>query len=123
MTSERCMNMDKVVASIKKNKVGIVFIILSALLIASGQALWKLSSTEGVLYIVLGFIFYVLGAILMVVAFRYGRLSVLHPLLSTGYIFAIFIGAFVINEPLTISTITATIIILIGAIMVGGGED
>ncbi|GGJ00868.1 hypothetical protein GCM10008022_07240 [Paenibacillus hunanensis] len=58
----------------------------------------------------------------MILAFRFGSLSVLHPLLSMGYLFALFVGVFILGEVISYKEIIAIFIILIGVLFVGGGD-
>lgn len=107
-----------------KNKlsIGIFMMILSATFTAVGQAFWKLSSSgfqSWQLYI--GFLCYGIGAILMIIAFRFGSLSVLHPLLSIGYVIAILIEVFFLSEKLTLVKIIGNVLIISGAIFIGVG--
>ncbi|WP_232057777.1 EamA family transporter [Listeria sp. PSOL-1] len=100
--------------------IGIVLMVCSAFCTSCGQAFWKLAENglaSPELYI--GFVFYGAGAILMIVAFHFGELSVLHPLLSIGYVFAIFIGAFVLGENLTTKQLIGNCLIIAGAICLG----
>lgn len=113
----------QLVQSIKKNRRGIGLIILSALCTSVGQAVWKVHSNQLHVFLILGFLLYAIGALLMIFAFRYGSLSVLHPLLSLGYIFGLFIGGGYLDEPITYKEIIGTLGILCGVILVGGGED
>ena len=57
--------------SFEKNKKGILLMIVAAVLACVGQLLWKLSVTNGILYLLLGFGLYGLGALLMLIAYRY----------------------------------------------------
>ncbi|MEK5469445.1 EamA family transporter [Paenibacillus sp. FSL R7-0210] len=109
--------------SINKNKKGIVLILFSALCTSFGQALWKLYDSDQYLYLISGFLLYVVGAFLMIIAFRYGSLSVLHPLLSIGYLFGLFIGCFLLQEMITYKELIGTFIILCGVFLIGGGDS
>jgi uncharacterized membrane protein len=59
----------------------------------------------------------------MTVAFRFGSLSVLHPLLSMGYVFALLLGITFLNEQITVMQTVAVALIIAGAILIGGGDD
>lgn len=76
-------------------RVAIVLIVLCTVFTSLGQLLWK----GGLKYIdfsilstffnwpfVLGFVSYGFGAVLMILAFRRGELSVLYPIFATSYI-------------------------------------
>ena len=97
------------------NRKGIVLMLLSALTACIGQLCWKFYALQrGFYYLVLGFCLYALGALLMIVAYRFGRLSVLQPLLSVSYLLSVLIGYFILNE-------TLTGVNLIGVCLIGGG--
>lgn len=102
--------------------IGIGFMLVSAACTAIGQALWKMAVHGlGSWQLYVGFVCYGIGALLMTVAFRFGSLSVLHPLLSVGYVFSILIGIGVLGEHVTSHTIVGDCIIVAGAIFMGLG--
>ena len=104
-----------------KFTLGIILICLSALCASLGQLFWKLAqinSSSLMLYII-GFILYVLGSVLMIAAFRFGDLSILHPMLSIGYIMAIIWACMILNEEITLQKITGIGLIICGIILLG----
>ena len=113
----------EMVTSIKKNRIGIVLILTAALSTAFGQFFWKLSEGQINFNLIIGFFLYSIGAILMIIAFRFGSLSVLHPLLSIGYVFALFIGTYFLGESLTTKHIIGNVFIVVGALLIGGSDD
>jgi drug/metabolite transporter (DMT)-like permease len=122
-SKERDATMNSFIQSLKKNKIGIVLILLASMSTASGQMFWKLSGGQWNRYLILGFLFYGVGAVLMTVAFRFGSLSVLHPLLSVGYVFALLLGITFLNEQITAMQAIAVVLIIAGAVLIGGGDD
>ena len=90
---------------------------------ALGQMFWKMSDGEFNWYLILGFLFYLFGAVFMFISFRFGSLSVLHPIMSVGYIFAILFGVSFLNEAVTPQTLLGIFIIIIGVMLIGGGDD
>ena len=111
------------IRSFQKNKKGICLILCSAVLVCLGQLLWKLSATEGLLYLFIGFMLYGVGAVVMILAYRYGELSVLQPMLSMNYVLSIILGAIVLHEAITITKILGIFAIMVGVILIGGGSD
>ena len=101
---------------------GIVLIIIAALCTSFGQLFWKIGVGDNIFLILLGFVLYGVGALSMIVAFKFGNLSVLHPLMCIGYIFALINGALFLNEKITINHATGIIIIIIGVIFIAKGE-
>lgn len=118
--------MNNFILSIKKNYKGIILIVFASLLTAYGQMLWKvswkISNGRGLYFIISGFALYGIGAILMIIAFRYGSLSVLHPMMSFGYIFVIILGKTMLKEAVSPIHLIATAIIICGVILIGGGD-
>ncbi len=109
--------------SLKKNKIGIVLMFISSICVCIGQLLWKLSSTNGFLLMICGFGFYGVGAIIMIVAYKFGSLSVLQPMLSLNYVFSILLAGFVLKEEITLIKIIGVLIIIIGVILIAGGDE
>ena len=58
--------------SIKKNKVGIIIMLLAAVFACVGQLF-----THGIIVALAGFALYGIGAVLMLFAYRFGSVSVL----------------------------------------------
>lgn len=115
--------MGAIFRSIKKNYMGIVFILFSSFTLAAGQLFWKISAGENLYFLALGFVLYGSGAILMVIAYKHGSLSVLHPMMSASYIFAFIIGSLFLNENISLGKTVGLILIILGCFLIGGGDD
>lgn len=109
--------------SFSKNKKGILLMILSSICVCIGQLFWKLSAEEGITLMIIGFIFYVFGALIMLIAYKFGSLSVLQPMLSLNYIFTIFLAAFVLGEIITPIKLIGIAVITVSVILIGGGDN
>lgn len=109
--------------SLKRNYVGIIFMTLSASSLAIGQLLWKISVGKDCIFLFGGFIIYGLGAVLMIIAYKHGSLSVLHPMMSISYILAFLLGSRFLDEELSAIKLVGLIFIIIGCILIGGGDD
>ncbi len=123
--------------SLRKNGKGIVLMLVSALSLAVGQLTWKLadigeigdalSSFEGIVHLALavapGFIIYAVGAVVMTVALGYGELSVLQPMNSMSYVFALILSSIFLTEPLTPLMVAGVIVIIVGVILIGGSSE
>ena len=114
--------MNSMVESIKKNKWGILLMVFASFNTAIGQMFWKMSDGQINLFLLLGFVFYFFGAVFMFVSFRFGSLSVLHPFMSVGYIFGIIFGLVFLNEVVTFKILVGIIIIMVGVMLIGGGD-
>lgn len=110
----------------KTQNKGIFLMILSALATCTGQLMWKLSSVQGnvMLYILIGFVLYGTGALLMVIAFRFGEVSVLQPMLSIGFVFSLLLAVMVLHESINFTKIFGILLIMAGIFFLSrSGED
>lgn len=96
--------------------------ICSSICACIGQLFWKLSSTQGIIIMLLGFVFYGAGALIMIIAYKYGKLSILQPVLSLNYVLSIVLGFVFLHEPITILKIIGVLIITSGVICIAGGD-
>ncbi len=107
----------------KENKTmnGIAAMICSALCTCTGQLMWKLQNTaqNGILFLLLGFVLYGLGAVIMILAFQYGEVSVLQPMLSIGFALSVVLGYFVLGEAITVNKVGGIALIIVGMILLG----
>lgn len=108
--------------SIRKNKKGIILMLCSSLCVCIGQLFWKLSVNSNI-YLLTGFGLYGIGALLMLYAYKFGKLSVLQPIMSVNYIFSIVLAALVLKEKILWNSIVGIFIIIIGVVFIGGGDD
>ena len=111
------------IESIQKNKKGILLMLVSSICVCVGQLLWKLSATHGLIFMLAGFAFYGAGALIMIVAYKFGKLSVLQPMLSLNYVLSILLAALVLHEAITLYKVIGVIIITCGVIMIAGGDE
>ncbi len=111
------------IESLKKNAVGIGLMSFSALSVCIGQLFWKLSTGGNLYYLFLGFSLYGIGAIVMILAYRYGSLSVLQPMLSLNYVMSIILAKIVLNEQITAFKILGIVFIVFGVVLIGGGDE
>lgn len=110
-------------ASLKKNQTGIMLMLVSSVCVCIGQLYWKLSNAEHVVLLGMGFLLYGVGAIIMLVAYRHGSLSVLQPVLSMNYVLSLALGYAILNEQITFSKIAGVLIIIAGVGLIGGGDE
>ena len=112
-----------IVQSIRSNKKGILLMIVSSICVCVGQLLWKLSAEMGLLVMLAGFAFYGVGALVMIFAYRFGKLSILQPVLSLNYVVSIVLAALVLKEEITLLKCIGVLIIIGGVILIAGGDD
>lgn len=109
--------------AIKKNKKGILLMILSSVCVCIGQLLWKLSTEGNVFLLLAGFGFYGVGALIMIIAYRFGKLSVLQPMLSLNYVLSIVLAALVLKEEVTLLKCIGVLVIIAGVMLIVGGDE
>lgn len=97
--------------------------LISSICVCVGQLLWKLSAERGIIFMLAGFCFYGVGALVMIVAYKFGSLSVLQPMLSLNYILSIILASLVLNEEITIVKCIGVLVIIAGVIMIAGGDE
>ena len=112
-----------IVGSLKQNKMGIILMLISSVFVCTGQLFWKLSDSKSIYFLIIGFFLYGLGALIMLVAYKYGSLSVLQPVLSMNYIFTIFLASFVLGEVITPLKLIGILVITLSVILIGGGDN
>ena len=109
--------------SIQLNKKGILLMLISSLCVCIGQLLWKLSADMGIVVMLAGFFFYGVGALVMLIAYRFGKLSVLQPMLSLNYVLSIILAAFVLKESITVLKCIGVMVIIAGVVLIAGGDE
>ncbi len=114
-----------------KNKtIAILIITACSLLTAFGMIFWKIGAdklafnwsllTNYPLW--LGFIFYAIGTLLLILSLKYGNLSLVHPFLSLGLIWAGILAFFYLGETFTTLKTTGTALIILGTFLVYKGD-
>ena len=111
------------IKSFRNNSKGILMMVASSAFVSFGQMFWKMFHTEGLWALILGLVLYACGALIMIVAYKYGKLSVLQPMLCLSYVFAIFIGIFILQETMTPFRLAGIIVVIFGVIMIAGGDQ
>lgn len=109
--------------SFAKNRTGILLMLISSICACVGQLFWKLSAEQGIWMALAGFVFYGMGALIMLIAYRFGSLSVLQPMLSMNYVLSILLGALILKEAITIRKVIGVLVIMTGVILIGGGDE
>ncbi|MDP4143925.1 MAG: EamA family transporter [Bacillota bacterium] len=105
----------------KYNIKAIIFVVTAALMTSLGQMFWKLSKNT-LAFLFIGFMLYGAGSLLFIIALKNAELSVVQPMMSVGYIFALVIGIIILNENVTYGQILAVFFIIIGVSFIGGKD-
>lgn len=97
--------------------------LVSSICVCVGQLLWKLSSEHGIFIMLIGFAFYGIGALVMLIAYKYGKLSILQPMLSLNYVLSIILAKIVLNEVISALKCLGILIIITGVVLIAGGDE
>jgi len=96
--------------------------LLCAACLCLGQLIWKLMPGYNKIYLFSGFAIYAIGALSMVLAYRYGELSVLQPINSMSYVFSTIIAIIILHENVKIINITGILLIISGFIIINASS-
>ena len=105
--------------------------IFCTLFTALGQIFFKYGSqnfslsVSGILlnyHLLGGFFFYGVGSLLLIIALRYGDLSLLYPFVSLTFLWVLIISTIIFHETLNEFKIAAFIMIIYGVIFISGGS-
>ena len=108
--------------------IGVVMVVINSVLVSISSVCFKLAADQVDLkrpivaltnkWIVIGLLMTPLILYLNVVAYRFGDISVLHPLLQLSLVWNAFLAIIVFKEKLTSRTIVGTILVLTGAVLI-----
>ena len=101
---------------------GVSLMAFSALCVCLGQLMWKLSANGSLGMLMGGFVLYGVGALAMLYAYRFGKLSILQPVLSLSYVLSLLLAVLVLGETVGILKIVGTVAIIGGLVLITRGE-
>jgi undecaprenyl phosphate-alpha-L-ara4N flippase subunit ArnE len=110
----------------------IALVAFCTLLTAGGQLLFKLGlnrldlSLFGMItnyYLIMGFVFYGLGAIILVIALKYGELSVLYPVVALSFVWVAILSSLFLEEVIGPFKILGIGGIILGVSAIGRGSN
>jgi len=115
----------------KRLYLAMVLTFICTLFTTSGTYLWKIGSAnitsiESFIlnpFVIGGFVFYGLGSVILIFALSKGDLSVLYPIISTGFIWTFLISYIIFREPVYVTKIVGILLIASGIIFLGFGAD
>ena len=113
------MRNNKCYTIINNNIKGIFLMLICASCLCLGQLVWKLMPNYNIYYFLGGFTIYAAGACAMILAYRFGELSVLQPINSTSYIFSTLISIFILHEKVQVINFIGIFLIICGIIIIG----
>ena len=107
----------------------ILMMIAVTLLTSTGQILWKYSSLQQVatgqvfnLLLLFGFVSYGLGSALLIIALKYGDLSMLYPFVALSFVWVSIMSIILFNEHVSILNWLGITAIIIGVSLIGYGS-
>ena len=106
-----------------RKHVAILLMLLCAICLCLGQLIWKLMPNYSLIYLFGGLGIYAIGAFAMILAYRYGELSILQPINSMSYVFSTIIAIFILKEKVPLINIVGIILIISGVIVIGRNES
>ena len=115
----------------KSLKIGISLMLLCTFFAAAGQLFFKYASKDFSLiltnlltnyYLILGFFFYAFGALLLIIALKFGELSVLYPFESINFVWVTFLSFWFLGEKLNHFKIWAVVFIIFGVVLIARGS-
>src|SRR3989338_7301157 len=109
----------------------IMLMVFCTLFTSTGQILWKMGVSQidfanfltvFNLPFLLGFVSYGLGAILMLIAFKSGELSILYPIVATSYVWVTLLSPFFFAEIISPLKWVGIVIIVLSVSILGFGS-
>ena len=70
-----------------------------------------------------GFVLYGIGALCMIISYKFGKVSVLQPILSLNYVISSILGYFILSEAMSPNKIIGIFVIIVGVILIAGGDN
>ncbi len=109
----------------KKWAIGLM--VLVTLLTSSAQILYKFGSAKLPViftnyYLVLGLALYGIGAVLMIIAFKAGEVTVLYPIVATSYIWVALLSSYFFSDSMNYLKIIGIALIFFGVTSVSMGS-
>lgn len=110
----------------------ILLMVCCTLFTSTGQILWKMGVSRidfgNIITIfnvpfLLGFAAYGMGAILMLIAFKSGELSILYPIIATSYVWVTLVSPFFFSEVISILKWIGIGVIVISVSILGFGSS
>ena len=114
----------------KEKTIAIIIVVLCTILTSSGQLFLKLGSNNLSLdifnliqnyWLLAGIVLYGMGAILFIIALKFGELSVVYPIISLSFVWVTLLSSLFLNEELTSLKFSGIPLILIGVCLIGIG--
>jgi drug/metabolite transporter (DMT)-like permease len=74
--------------------------------------------------LIIGLIMYAVAAVIMIIAFKFGEVTVLYPIVTLSYVWVSLLSVYFFNEVMTFYKWLGVLVIIIGIIFIAfGGKD
>jgi len=110
-------------STLRRNAKGIGLMLLCSLCLCLGQLVWKLMPQVSPGYLLAGFAIYGVGAALMVIAYRFGEMSVLQPVNSVSYVYALLLAALVLHESFSAINVLGIAVVMAGVFVLAWSKS
>ena len=115
---------------LKKNHA-ILLVLICTVLLSLGQILMKGGSGTATFNLslfsntnlIFGYILYIIAGLLLIIALRYGDLSLLYPIVATSYVWVALLSIYFFNEIVSSLQWLGISSIIIGVVFVGVGGN
>jgi drug/metabolite transporter (DMT)-like permease len=104
--------------------------IICTIFTSAGQVLWKMGLVNFTNFwslvnipFLLGFVTYGLGALFMLLAFKYGELSLVYPLVSASYVWVLLLSWYLFGDILNLWKWLGVITIVLSVSILGYGSS
>jgi len=103
-------------------------IVLTTALTSIAQVLYKKGvsspawSIPFLTFIIIGMCLYAIGAVMMIIAFKGGEVTVLYPIFASSYVWVILLSNYFFQESITLFKIIGVAIIIIGITFISFGS-
>lgn len=108
------------------SRSSVIIMIFCTVIAASAQLLFKEGSVvsesdpfNGMIWVFVGLLFYALGAVLMIYAFKNGEVTVLYPIVTLSYVWVGLVSYHYFNEPMNLLKWAGIIVIVAGISIIG----
>ncbi len=108
---------------------GVLFVVISTVIIALGQIAFKLGtltldlSLKGTIlnfWLIIGLVLYAIATVLLLVGLKLGELSTLYPIIGLAYIWVCILSFFIFRETITLLNGFGILLIVLGVGLLGG---
>lgn len=103
---------------------GIIFVILSTLFTSSGQLLWKWGVDSQAVFnlpLIFGTLIYGLAALLLILALRYGEITLIYPFIASSYVWVSLASSVLFKDSISGLKMAGIALIIVGVVMVCTG--